>query len=210
MSTRERMGLAALVLLTVAAPVIAGVVVLRSVPDAHAARSPYEALFVDSSRADSVAFDALPTRLGALLDVRPMIDGPDTVALRLHECLRLPAREPGELRRRLRLRLPDTSAAVLYAVADEGTGRLARVEFIRRMPNAGQRGFIWDGARDRTTSVWWFETPRGLSRREERGDLPRGGPVPRAIRALGRQLLVAPCADSAANSPMNPISGSRD
>ncbi len=210
MSRRERIGVAALVLLTVAGPLLAAWAVQRTVGEAHAARSPYAALYADSSHADSAAFDALPAALAPLLDVRTLIDVPDTGSVALHECLQLPAREPGELRRRLRLRLADTSAAVLYAVADEGTGRLARVEFLRRTPRAGQRGFIWDAARDRTTSVWWFETPRGLSRREERGDLPRGGPVPRALRALGRQLLVASCADSSANSPMNPISGSRN
>ncbi len=210
MTGRERLSVAVLVVLTIAAPVIAGIAVHRAVPEAHAARSPYAVLAGDSAQGDSMAFDALPLGLRRLLDVRGVVLGPPDDALPLHECIQLPAREPGELRRRLQLRFTDSSAAVLYAVADQASGSLERVEFLRRTPRAGQRGFIWEAARDRTTSVWWFESARGLSRREERGDLPRGGPVPRVIRGLGRQLLVAACADSSANSPMNPISGSRN
>lgn len=207
---RERWGLAALVLLTVVSPVIAGVAVHRAIPEAHAAGDPYAALAADSSHADSAAFAALPSGLIGLLDVRAAIADDSAARSTLHECIQTAGRDATELRRRLQLRFADSSAAVLYAVVDRTSGALDRVEFIRRTPRAGQRGFIWDRRRDRTTSVWWFETPRGLSRRDERGDLPRGGPVPRAVRALGRQLMTVPCADSSVNSPMNPISGSRN
>lgn len=210
MIRRERWGLAVLVLLTVVSPVIAGVAVHRAVPEAHAAGDPYGALAADSSHADSAAFAALPGGLITLLDVRDAIAADRSAGLTLHECIQMDGRDATERRRRLQLRFTDSSAAVLYAVVDRDSGALDRVEFIRRTPNAGQRGFLWDRRRDRTTSVWWFETPRGLSRREERGDLPRGGPVPRAVRALGRQLMTVPCVDSSANSPMNPISGSRN
>lgn len=210
MIRRERWGLVVLVLLTVVSPVIAGVAVHRAVPEAHAAGDPYAALAADSSHADSAAFAALPGGLITQLDVRDAIAADSSAGITLHECIQMDGRGAAELRRRLQLRFDDSSAAVLYAVVDRNSGALDRVEFIRRTPNAGQRGFIWDRRRDRTTSVWWFETPRGLSRREERGDLPRGGPVPRAVRALGRQLMTVPCADSSANSPMNPISGSRN
>lgn len=210
MIRRERWGLAVLVLLTVVSPVIAGVAVHRAIPEAHAAGNAYASLAADSSHADSAAFAALPGGLITLLDVRDAIAADSSVDLPMHECIQMGGRDASELRRRLQLRFADSSAAVLYAVVDRDTGALDRVEFIRRTPRAGQRGFIWDRRRDRTTSVWWFETPRGLSRREERGDLPRGGPVPRAVRALGRQLMTVPCADSSANSPMNPISGSRN
>lgn len=210
MMRRELWGLAALVLLTGVSPVIAGFAVHRAIPEAHAAGNPYAILAADSSHADSAAFAALPSGLIALLDVRDAIAADSSAELPLHECIQMDGRDVAELRRRLQLRFADSSAAVLYAVVDRDSGALDRVEFIRRTPNAGQRGFIWDRRRDRTTSVWWFETPRGLSRREERGDLPRGGPVPRAVRALGRQLMTVPCADSSVNSPMNPISGSRN
>lgn len=210
MNRRERFGLITLVMLTVAAPVVAGLVVDRSVPEAHAAGAPWLSLASDSSFADSAAFATLPAGLAHLLDVRDAIGGTTAPPLLLRECIQLADVEPGIVRRRLQLRFPDSSAAVLYTVADRASGALDRVEFLRRTPGAGQRGLIWDHKRDRTTSVWWFETSRGLSRREERGDLPRGGPTPRAIRALGRQLLTVECADSSANSPMNPISGSRN
>lgn len=209
MTARDRLGLLVLVALTLAAPLVALAVVRRELPVAHAAPDPFLAMRADSALADSAAFAALPAALRPLLDVRTAIAPGAADTLALHECIQMDGRAPEELRRRLQLRFADSSAAVLYAIAHRESGALARVEFLRRTPRAGQRGFIWDGQRDRTTSVWWFETPRGLSRRGERGDLPRGGPVPRAIRALARQLLVASCADSSTNSPMNPISGSR-
>lgn len=210
MSRRENLGLVSLVLLTVAAPIAAGVAVHRATPPAHAAATPFLTLSADSLHADSAAFATLPAGLAALLDVRSSIGAVTPETLPLRECIQMAGAETDQLRRRLQLRFVDSSAAVLYAVADRTSGTLARIEFIRRTPGEGQRGFIWDGKRDRTTSVWWFESPRGLSRREERGDLPRGGPVPRAVRALGRQLLTVSCADSSVNSPMNPISGSRN
>ena len=210
MTRRDRAGLVLLVALTIAAPLVALAVVRRDIPEAHAARDPFEAMRADSAVADSAAFEALPVALRPLLDVRSAIDAAAADTLALHECIQMDGRAPEELRRRLQLRFADSSAAVLYAIADRRSGALARVEFLRRTPRAGQRGFIWDALRNRTTSVWWFETARGLSRRGERGELPRGGPVPRAIRGLARQLLVASCADSSTNSPMNPISGSRN
>jgi len=179
------------------------------VREAHVAYA-FIVLAADSAAGDSAAFDALPAGLHDLLDLRAAIATAQRDSLPLYECIQLRGRRDDEIRRRLQLRLHDSSAAVLYAVADRGRGTLERVEFLRRTPRKGQRGFIWDRARDRTISVWWFESTRGLSRRDERGDIPRGSPVPRSVRGLGRQLFVVPCADSGANSPMNPISGSRD
>lgn len=219
MSRRDRLVVAALVLGTVAAPIIAAVLVSRSAREAVAAPTAYARLAIDSALADSSAFTALPRRLRALLDVRPAIEHVATpMPLPLHECIQYPGEASGQVRRRLQLRFPDSSAVVLFAVAREQDGALERVEFIRRTPREGQRALTWEAQRDRTISVWWFEYPIGRIRREERGEIPRGSPVPRAVRALGRQLLVAPCADSSAtyappaptapNSPMNPISGS--
>ena len=160
------------------------------------ARTPYERMASDSARADSAAFATLPSALGAILDVRALMARTVLDSLPLAECAELGPRRPSELRRRLRLRLADSTAITLYAVADRTSGELERVEFLRRTPGMGQRGLTWDVARDRTTSLWWSEYPRGIARRAERGDLPRGGPVPRAVRALGRQLLTVTCADS--------------
>ncbi|MCE9602211.1 MAG: hypothetical protein K8S21_08375 [Gemmatimonadetes bacterium] len=209
MKHRERLGLGALLAFVVAAPIVAGVAVYRAVPEAHAAGTPWYSLAADSSHGDSAAFASLPAGLMALLDVRDAIaDGRGTLSL--YECIQMDGEESHDLRRRLQMRFADSSAAVLYVVADRHSGTLERVEFLRRTPSAGQRGFIWDRTRDRTTSAWWFESPRGLARRDERGTIPRGSPVPRTVRALGRQLLTVPCADSSANSPTNPISGSRN
>lgn len=213
MMRRERLVLATLVACIIAAPVVAGIAVYRAVyravPEAEAAGVPWLALAADSSHGDSAAFASLPAGLRALLDVRDAISG-GLDSLPLYECIQMNGDDVRALRRRLQMRFADSSAAVLFAVADRSSGTLERVEFLRRTAFAGQRGFIWDRTRDRTTSVWWLESPRGLARRDERGTLPRGGPVPRAMRALGRQLLTVPCADSSANSPMNPISGSRN
>lgn len=158
---------------------------------AEAALTPFEQLASDSAAADSAAFATLPEPLLEFLDVREAMAAlPDSQP----GCRVLPARREHELRRRLRLRFADRSSAVLYVVADDATGSIGRVEYIRRAPGRGQRGLIWDGDRDRTTSTWWNETSWGLSRRVERGEMPRGGPVPRALRGLGRQLLLLPCA----------------
>lgn len=207
---RGRLGVGAIVGLMVTAPVMAALLVRRDVPEAHAATVPFRLLAADSAAGDSAAFAALPASLRPLFVVRRVIGTAAGDSVPLYECIQLPGRRDDEVRRRLQVRLPDSSAAVLLAVGDRYGGSLTRVEFLRRIPQQGQRGFIWDRHRDRTTSVWWFEGASGISRREERGDIPRGGPVPRALRGLARQLFVAPCADSSANSPMNPISGSRD
>jgi hypothetical protein len=209
-SARARVGLAAVAALVVAAPIAAAWLVHRELPEARAAEAPFVRLLADSAAGDSAAFATLPEALHALFSLHRVIGTPAAESLPLYECIQMPGRRDDETRRRMQLRFPDSSAAVLFAITDRARGTLKRVEFVRRTPRAGQRAFIWDGVRDRTTSIWWFEGPRGLTRREERGDVPRGGPVPRAVRGLGRQLFVAPCADSAANSPMNPISGSRD
>lgn len=182
---------------TVAAAVIASLttaVVLHSrVPVAEAALSPIARLVSDSAAADSAAFATLPPRLRAILDVRSLFDSASLAALPLAECTVLDEGPTDEMRRRLHLRLPDSSVVVLYATADGLTGGLSRVEFIRRMPAVGQRGIIWDGERDQTSSMWWSEV--GRRRRAERGGIPRGGPVPRAVRALGRQLVMMPCGE---------------
>jgi hypothetical protein len=208
--THGRFAVGAIIALMVIAPVAATLLVQRDLPVAHAATAPFVDLAADSAAGDSAAFEALPSSLRPLFSVRLVIGAGAGDSLPLYECIQMAGRRDDEVRRRLQLRFPDSSAAVLFAVGDRTDGSLKRVEFLRRIPQQGQRGLIWDRQRDRTTSVWWFETARGISRREERGDIPRGGPVPRAVRGLARQLFVAPCADSSANSPMNPISGSRD
>lgn len=177
---------------------VCAVAACKGPPAAEAALTPFERVVADSSVGDSAAFATLPNSLSEFLDIRDAMGDamPD-------RCDVMPARQRHEERRRLRMIFADSSRVLLYAVADDSTGVLERVEYIRRIPTQGQRGLIWDGDRDRTTSTWWSETRWGLSRRVERGEIPRGGPLPRALRALGRQLLLLPCtaaADSTATS----------
>lgn len=159
-------------------------------PRAEAALSPAEQLAADSAAGDSAAFATLPEPLLEFLDIRTALA---SLPSEQPGCAILPPQRAREERRRLRIRSDDQSSALLYAVSDEATGSILRVEYIRRTPGQGQRGLIWDGERDRTTSTWWTETSWGLSRRVERGEVPRGGPLPRALRSLGRQLLMLPC-----------------
>lgn len=162
---------------------------------AEAALTPFERLVADSLGGDSAAFTALPAGLREFLDVREAL-----AELGAEGCDVLPPRREHELRRRVRFRFADSSRVLLYAVADDSTGQLDRVEYIKRIPQQGQRGLIWDAERDRTTSTWWTETRWGLSRRVERGEIPRGGPLPRAMRALGRQTMLLPCSGRADSS----------
>lgn len=171
---------------------------------AEAARTPFEQVVLDSMAADSAAFATLPGRLATWMDIRDRIAPEARAALSFAECRELDSPDAGLQRLRLRLRLEDASSVVLYAVADRGSAALDRVEFIRREAGVGQRGLVWDAQRNRTYSSWWPETPRGLSRRAERGEIPRGGPVPRALRSLGRQLFTVPCADPPADAAASP------
>lgn len=210
MTVRGRFGVAMLAAMVVVTPVLAAWLVGRGVREADASPTPFARLHADSASADSAAWATVPVGLRGTFALHEILGSVAAESLPLYECIQLPGRRDDEIRRRLQVRFRDSSAAVLFVIADRERGELKRVEFVRRTARAGQRGFIWDGVRDRTTSIWWFEGPRGLSGRDERGDVPRGGAIPRAVRGLGRQLFVAPCASSDTNSPMNPISGSRD
>lgn len=179
--------------LTVALGAIVAAAACKGPPEAQAALTPFERLVADSANADSAAFAALPPALDGWLDVRELLTEPVRETLPLAECQEMEPIDAGLYRRRMRIRMADNTFVILYAVADRANGTLDRVEFIRRTPRNGQRGLVWESARDRTLSTWWNETSWGLSRRVERGEIPRGGPVPRAMRALGRQLFILPC-----------------
>lgn len=170
-------------------------------PKAEAALTPFEQMAADSAAGDSAAFATLPDPLREFMDVREALA---TLPTEPPGCAVMPPRRDHELRRRARFQLADRNSAVLLVVADDLTGSITRVEYIRRVPGRGQRGLIWDGARDRTTSTWWNEASWGLSRRVERGEIPRGGPVPRALRGLGRQLLLLPCESQLDSTAVTP------
>lgn len=168
---------------------------------AEAALSPFEQLASDSLAVDSAAFASLPPSLREWLDIREHVNAlPDDLA----GCSELPPRHAEELRLRLRFREPNRITTVLYAVADRTTGSIHRVEFLRPLDGRGQRGLVWDAESDRTVSTWFSDVSRTYTRRVERGEIPRGGPVPRALRGLARQLVLLPCApleDTASTTP---------
>ena len=147
----------------------------------------------DSAVGDSAALATLPPALQEVLRIEPYLTDRYLDRTPGAECRVLEATLPEALRaerRRVRVRLPDSSAVVVYVrVPAAGVG-LERVEVVRRPLHGEQLGFIWDGQDDRTTEVRW---PAELHGRTEAAPQPRGGPVPRAVRALGRRVLALRC-----------------
>ena len=171
-------------------------------------RSTPATLLADSAAGDRAAIASLPPALREAMDLGTLLAPAalrDTARVR---CDQLGGGVPGEVRTRLRARLEDGTALVLFARAERATGSLRRVELVRRTPGRGQRGFAWRADEDETSSVEW-PAEQGLP--PETMVLPRGGPAPRALRALGRRLLVLPChppardrADSTSGAPGDP------
>lgn len=151
-------------------------------------------LLADSAAGDSAAFDALPASLRAAFDVRDLLAPAALADTARALCVPQGAASEPDERRRLRFRRPDT-VGVLFVRAERRTGELRRVELVRRPLTGGpQQGFIWDASDDVTREVNWVaDSPDAV----ETGPLPRGGPAPRALRGLGRLLLVAPCGPAA-------------
>lgn len=181
---------AALTAAIIAAITVAIVVQGRRATVSAAEMTPLEQLVIDSSVADSAALATLPPALASLFDVQP-----ELAAGAGDACELLESRYDGDQRRRVRLTTRDSGTITLEVLANAATGALTRVEFTRRVPGNGQRRLIWDGPSDRTVSLWWTQSSSGIRRRAEQGNIPRGGPVPRVLRALGRQLLTVPCAE---------------
>jgi hypothetical protein len=144
---------------------------------------PYPA---DSLRADEQAFDNLPPAAREILDVRRALATPGDPAL---TCIPLSSTSDGSRRQRVQGRI-DGRGLVVFARVN-AKGALARVEFVRRLGDGGQRGYTWDSAGDATTMMEW---PEG-STQAESSPVPRGGPVPRAVRALGRLVLTWRCVE---------------
>lgn len=169
----------------------------------------------DSAAGDRAALAALPPALQQVLRLEAYLDDAYIRSAPTAECRVLDADLPERLRaerRRVRLRLPDSSAVVVYVRAAAGGAALERVEIVRRPMGGEQLGFIWDASDDGTLEVRWPPELRGGT---EAASQPHGGPVPRAVRALGRRVLTLDCAsaaeadtrfeaglDNAAGSPM--------
>jgi hypothetical protein len=144
----------------------------------------------DSAPGDSAASATLPPALASALAVEPYLTDRYVAATPGGDCVVQGKPGDAELRRRVHLRLPDSSALVVFARADTGTLTLRRVEVVRNPVGDEQLGFVWDGEEDRTTAVRWADRGRG---RAEEAPFPRGGPLPRALRALGRRLMTLTC-----------------
>jgi hypothetical protein len=144
----------------------------------------------DSAVGDSAAFAALPPTLAAALDVRRVFDPAFLGDSARAYCQPLGAADAPHQRRRIRVRLGDT-LVVLFARADRATASLQRVELVRRPLDGGlQHGFTWDVATDEAREVDWVAD---VATATESGQIPRSSPAPRAIRAIGRLVLAAPC-----------------
>lgn len=153
-------------------------------------RPPAGRELADSLAGDSAAFASLPASLAAALDVRRVFDPAFLADTARAYCQPLGDSLSPYQRRRIRVRLGDT-LVVLFARADRRTAALQRVEVLRRPLDGGmQHGFTWDGATDEAHEVDWTAD---LATATERGRIPRSSPAPRAIRALGRLVLAAPC-----------------
>jgi hypothetical protein len=145
---------------------------------------------------DSIVFASLPPTLARELSVRAVLT-PDALRDTTRVgCETLGAPDTVDVRRRLRAVLPDSARTVLFARARRASGELRRVELVRRAKTGAQRGFIWDAGDDAVRSVVWA---RGGAGAPEVTTLPRGGPLPPAMRALGTRLLALPCPRRAPN-----------
>lgn len=152
----------------------------------------------DSAAGDRAALVALPPALQQVLRLEPYLDDSYLRSTPFAECRVLDADLPERLRaerRRVRMRLPDSSAVVVYVRAAAGSATLERVEIVRRPMGGEQLGFIWDASGDGTLEVRWPPELRGGT---EAAPQPRGGPVPRAVRAIGRRVLALDCAPATA------------
>jgi hypothetical protein len=162
-------------------------------------------VMADSLDADEAALATLPAPLQAVLRLEPYLTDRYIASTAGAECFVLGDSLPDVLvaeRRRVRLRLPDSTAVVVFARADREGATLRRVEVVRRRPRGGEQlGFIWDGSDDVTTEVRW---PLGVRGRTESARQPRGSPVPRAVRALGRRLFTLTCPAGVAPEEMAP------
>jgi len=180
----------------VVAPVLAGA--LLACGDGAASEPPPTVaalrarVAADSLSGDSAALATLPAPLQEVLRLEPYLTNDWIARESGAECLILGDSLPDVLveeRRRVRLRLPDSSAVVVFARADRSGATLRRVEVVRRLADE-QLGFIWDAAEDETKEVRW---PTGPGGRTEAARQPRGSPVPRALRALGRRVITLAC-----------------
>jgi hypothetical protein len=140
-------------------------------------------LLRDSTSGDSAALASLPAALRADFDVDAEMararDGGDS-------CREISDSTETDIRKRLRIQ-EEEQLLVLFVRANRRSGELHRVELLRRLGAGPQRAWIWDTGRAEMEAVEWIEG------RQQRFTVPPGTPTPRALRALGRRLLVLKC-----------------
>lgn len=146
------------------------------------------AISPDSARGDAEAFEALPAPVREVLDIRRQLQpaGHDPGLV----CVPLSTTSDGSQRQRIQGRLADGLGVVVFARASRN-GVLSRVEFVRRLPSGGQRGYTWDAQGDATTAMEW---PPGSTEAQSH-PVPKGSPIPRAVRGLGRIVLTWTCSE---------------
>jgi len=140
--------------------------------------------------ADSAARATLPPSLAEPLAVDAYLTDAYIAATPGASCVVQSAPGASDVRRRVRAPLPDSSLIIAYVRAGAGDAELRRVELLRRSYEREQIGFVWDSQDDEPSVVRW---PYGLGRAPERALHPRGGPLPRVLRAMGRRLLTLRC-----------------
>lgn len=159
----------------------------------------------DSAAGDSAALATLPPALQRVLRLEPYLTDRYVAATPDADCLLLGDSVPDVVlaeRRRVHLRLPDSSAVVVFVRADRDGATVRRVEVVRNPVDGQQLGFIWDGSDDVTLEVRW---PNGVAARPETARQPRGSPIPRALRALGRRALALTCPPDSLDAPFENV-----
>jgi hypothetical protein len=159
----------------------------------------------DSAAGDSAALATLPPALQRVLRLEPYLTDRYVASTEGADCLLLGDSVPDVVlaeRRRVHLRLPDSSAVVVFVRADRDGATLRRVEVVRNPVAGEQVGFIWDGSDDTTLEVRW---PNGVAGRPETARQPKGSPIPRALRALGRRALALTCPPDSLDAPFENV-----
>lgn len=169
------------------APRVVAVCALMALASPSDAQRP-PSIDADSARGDSAAFATLPPAAREVLDVRRRIT-PENADPNI-VCVPLSATSDGSRRQRLQGRLGDGTSLVVFARFTP-RGSLQRVEFVRRLDSGVQRGYTWDLAGDATTAMEWAAGTSAATSYP----IPRGGAIPRAVRALGRIVARWSCAD---------------
>jgi len=141
------------------------------------------------ARADSAATAAIPPGLVDVLTLDMYLRDDYLRTTEGASCVVQSAPGAPEERRRVRAPLPDSALVIVYVRSATDTAP-RRVEVLRRAGSGEQIGVAWTADENDVAVVRW---PNGLDRPPEQGVYPRGGPLPRVLRALGRRARALSC-----------------